>query len=173
MLVSEGLLVSRRGGGTFVRWQHEAWSEQNIVQPLKRCSPTTPITVLIFWKRATPSKPARHGMRRCAQLTPKERIRLCFEATQSEDPDLASQADVRFHGDCRSLAQCGSATNHARLFDLLQSSVKQSRQRMYLVPPVFARLTEQHQAVMEAIFAGDAEGARGDDGALRLCPRHD
>lgn len=35
MLVSEGLLVSRRGGGTFVRWQHEAWSEQNIVQPLK------------------------------------------------------------------------------------------------------------------------------------------
>ncbi len=45
-------------------------------------------------------------------------------------------------------------------FELLQSSVKQSRQRMYLVPPVFARLTEQHQAVMEAIFAGDAEGAR-------------
>ena len=29
MLVNEGLLVSRRGGGTFVRWQHEAWSEQN------------------------------------------------------------------------------------------------------------------------------------------------
>ena len=34
-LVSEGVLISRRGGGTFVRWQHEAWSEQNIVQPLK------------------------------------------------------------------------------------------------------------------------------------------
>lgn len=31
---------------------------------------------------------------------------------------------------------------------------------MYLVPPVFARLTEQHQAVMEAIIAGDPEGAR-------------
>ena len=26
-LVSEGLLLSRRGGGTFVRWQHEGWSE--------------------------------------------------------------------------------------------------------------------------------------------------
>ena len=35
MLVNEGVLLSRRGGGTFVRWQHEAWSEQNIVQPLK------------------------------------------------------------------------------------------------------------------------------------------
>lgn len=34
-LVSEGVLLSRRGGGTFVRWQHEEWSEQNIVQPLK------------------------------------------------------------------------------------------------------------------------------------------
>jgi GntR family L-lactate dehydrogenase operon transcriptional regulator len=34
-LISEGVLLSRHGGGTFVRWQHEAWSEQNIVQPLK------------------------------------------------------------------------------------------------------------------------------------------
>ncbi len=33
-LVSEGVLLSRRGG-TFVRWQHDEWSEQNIVQPLK------------------------------------------------------------------------------------------------------------------------------------------
>lgn len=45
-------------------------------------------------------------------------------------------------------------------FDVLHSSVKQSRQRMYLVPPVFAKLTEQHQAVMDAILAGDADGAR-------------
>ncbi len=42
---------------------------------------------------------------------------------------------------------------------------------MYQVPPVFARLTEQHRAVMEAIVAGDAEAARRDDGP-RLCPRH-
>ena len=34
-LVSEGVLLSRRGGGTFIRWRHDAWSEQNIVQPLK------------------------------------------------------------------------------------------------------------------------------------------
>ncbi|XPE57697.1 GntR family transcriptional regulator [Shigella flexneri] len=27
-LVSEGLLLSRRGGRTFVRWQHEGWSIQ-------------------------------------------------------------------------------------------------------------------------------------------------
>ncbi|MDB6984774.1 transcriptional regulator LldR [Escherichia coli] len=91
----------------------------------------------------------------------KEKIQLCFEATLSEDPDLASQADVRFH-----LAIAEASHNIVLLqtmrgfFDVLQSSVKHSRQRMYLVPPVFSQLTEQHQAVIDAIFAGDADGAR-------------
>ena len=31
---------------------------------------------------------------------------------------------------------------------------------MYLVPPVFSQLTAQHQAVLDAIVAGDADGAR-------------
>ncbi len=155
MLVNEGVLLSRRGGGTFVRFQHEPWSEQNIVQPLKTLLAMTRTTASISSKPATPSKPAPRGTRRCAPPTPiKKKIRLCFEATQSEDPDIASQADVRFH-----LAIAEASHNVVLLqtmrgfFDLLHSSVKQSRQRMYQVPPVFARLTEQHQAVMEAIVA--------------------
>jgi GntR family L-lactate dehydrogenase operon transcriptional regulator len=31
---------------------------------------------------------------------------------------------------------------------------------MYLVPPVFARLTEQHQAVLDAILPAMPTGAR-------------
>ena len=162
MLVNEGLLVSRRGGGTFVRWQHETWSEQNIVQPLKTLLADDPDYSfdILEARHAIEASTAWHAAIRATDAE-KERIRLCFEATQSEDPDLASQADVRFH-----LAIAEASHNVVLLqtmrgfFDLLQSSVKQSRQRMYLVPPVFARLTEQHQAVMEAIFAGDAEGAR-------------
>ena len=46
------------------------------------------------------------------------------------------------------------------VFDLLQNSVKQSRQRMYQVPPVFTQLTGQHREIMDAIFAGDAQRAR-------------
>ena len=121
-----------------------------------------PIMALIFWKPVTPLKPAPHGMRQCVpQLPIKRKFKLCFDATLSEDPDLASQADVRFH-----LAIAEASHNVVLLqtmrgfFDVLHSSVKQSRQRMYLVPPVFSQLTEQHQAVMEAIFAGDADGAR-------------
>lgn len=72
-LVSEGVLISRRGGGTFVRWQHEAWSEQNIVQPLKPCWRTILITVSIFWKPATPSKPAPPGTQLCVPLLPTKR----------------------------------------------------------------------------------------------------
>jgi GntR family L-lactate dehydrogenase operon transcriptional regulator len=161
-LVSEGLLISRRGGGTFVRWQHEPWSEQNIVQPLKSLLADDPDYSfdILEARHAIEASTAWHAVLRATEAD-KEKIRLCFEATQSDDPDLASQADVRFH-----LAIAEASHNVVLLqtmrgfFDLLQSSVKQSRQRMYLVPPVFAKLTEQHQAVLDAILADDAEGAR-------------
>jgi GntR family L-lactate dehydrogenase operon transcriptional regulator len=161
-LASEGLLVSRRGGGTFIRWQHEPWSEQNIVQPLKNLLADDPDYSfdILEARHAIEASTAWHAALRATEAD-KEKIRLCFEATQSDDPDLASQADVRFH-----LAIAEASHNVVLLqtmrgfFDLLQSSVKQSRQRMYLVPPVFAGLTEQHQAVLNAILAGDAEGAR-------------
>ena len=161
-LISEGILLSRRGGGTFVRWQHEAWSEQNIVQPLKTLLADDPDYSfdILEARHAIEASTAWHAALR-ATTADKEKIRLCFEATLSDDPDLASQADVRFH-----LAIAEASHNVVLLqtmrgfFDLLQSSVKQSRQRMYLVPPVFSGLTEQHRAVLEAILAGDAEGAR-------------
>lgn len=162
MLVNEGVLLSRRGGGTFVRWQHEGWSEQNIVQPLKTLLADDPDYSfdILEARHAIEASTAWYAAMRATD-SDKEKIRLCFEATQSDDPDLASQADVRFH-----LAIAEASHNVVLLqtmrgfFDLLQSSVIQSRERMYLVPPVFAKLTEQHLAVLDAITAGDAEGAR-------------
>ncbi len=114
-LVSEGVLVSRRGGGTFVRWQHETWSEQNIVQPLKMLMANDPDYSfdILEARHAIEASTAWHAAMR-ATAADKEKIRLCFDATLSEDPDLASQADVRFHGDRGSLAQCGAVANHAR-----------------------------------------------------------
>ncbi|WP_260861952.1 transcriptional regulator LldR [Citrobacter sp. Marseille-Q6884] len=161
-LVSEGVLISRRGGGTFIRWQHEAWSEQNIVQPLKTLMADDPDYSfdILEARHAIEASTAWHAAMR-ATTADKEKIRLCFDATQSEDPDIASQADVRFH-----LAIAEASHNVVLLqtmrgfFDVLHSSVKQSRQRMYLVPPVFSQLTEQHLAVLDAIVAGDADGAR-------------
>ena len=91
MLVNEGLLVSRRGGGTFVRWQHEAWSEQNIVQPLKTLLADDPDYSFDILE-------ARHAI---------EASTAWHALTESR---CGSPSD------CRSLAQCGAATNHARLF---------------------------------------------------------
>ncbi len=34
-LISDGVLMSRRGGGTYVRFETQPWSELRIVQPLK------------------------------------------------------------------------------------------------------------------------------------------
>lgn len=161
-LVSEGLLVSRRGGGTFVRWQHEPWSEQNIVQPLKSLLADDPDYSfdILEARHAIEGSTAWHAALRATEAD-KDKIRLCFDATLSDDADLAAQADVRFH-----LAIAEASHNVVLLqtmrgfFELLQSSVKQSRQRMYQAPSVFAKLTEQHQAVLAAILEGDAEGAR-------------
>lgn len=115
-LVSEGVLVSRRGGGTFVRWQHETWSEQNIVQPLKMLMANDPDYSfdILEARHAIEASTAWHAAMR-ATAADKEKIRLCFDATLSEDPDLASQADVRFH---LAIAEAShnvcAVANHAR-----------------------------------------------------------
>ena len=98
MLVNEGVLLSRRGGGTFVRFQHEPWSEQNIVQPLKTLLADDPDYSfdILEARHAIEASTAWHAAMRATDAD-KEKIRLCFEATQSEDPDIASQTDVRFH----------------------------------------------------------------------------
>ena len=170
-LISEGVLLSRRGGGTFVRWPQEDWSEQNIVYPLKTLMADDPDYSfdILEARHAIEASTAWHAALR-ATAADREKIQLCFDATLSDDPDLASQADVRFH-----LAIAEASHNVVLLqtmrsfFDLLQLSVKQSRQRMYFVPSVFAQLTEQHQAVMDAIMAGDADG---DDAASGICAYH-
>lgn len=161
-LIAQGVLLSRRGGGTFVRWPHDSWSEQNIVQPIKNLLADDPNYSydILEARYAIEASTAWHAAMRATSVD-KEKLQLCFDATQADDPDLASQADVRFH-----LAIAEASHNIVLLqtmrgfFDLLQSSVIQSRQRMYLVPPIFEQLTEQHEAVLNAILVGDADGAR-------------
>ncbi|MBK0269001.1 GntR family transcriptional regulator, partial [Salmonella enterica subsp. enterica serovar Infantis] len=79
-LVSEGVLVSRRGGGTFVRWQHETWSEQNIVQPLKMLMANDPDYSfdILEARHAIEASTAWHAAMR-ATAADKEKIRLCFD----------------------------------------------------------------------------------------------
>lgn len=165
-LNSEGVLTSRRGGGSYVRWPHDDWSDSRIVQPIRTLMAGDPDYRydILEARHAIEGGTAWHAALR-ASPTDKEKLQYCFDATlkfhERDDPDLAAQADVRFH-----LAIAEASHNLVLLqtmrgfFDLLQSSVMQSRQRLYTQPPIFARLTEQHQALLEAILDGDAERAR-------------
>lgn len=164
-LIGEGVLYSKPGGGTWLCDESARWSEERIVQPLKVLVADDPDyhNDILEARHAIEASTAWYAALR-ATPADKERLQNCFDAIRQQESvsaDMANQADVRFH-----LAIAEASHNVVLLqtmrgfFDLLQSSVKESRQRMYLVPPVFARLTEQHQAVMDAIFAADAEGAR-------------
>ncbi len=72
--------------------------EQNIVQPLKTLMADDPDYSfdILEARYAIEASTAWHAAMR-ATPGDKEKIQLCFEATLSEDPDIASQADVRFH----------------------------------------------------------------------------
>jgi GntR family L-lactate dehydrogenase operon transcriptional regulator len=95
-LISEGVLLSRQAAGTFVRWQHETWSEHNIVQPLKTLLEDDPDYSFDILEARHAIEGVPPGMRPYAPPIEKEKIRLCFEATLAEDVDLASKRTSAF-----------------------------------------------------------------------------
>lgn len=165
-LIGTGILVSRRGGGTYLRQPLACWSEQRIVAPMKSLLAADPDYRydILEARHAIEASTAWHAALRATE-SDKERLQFCFDATlqfqQHDGPDLAAQADVRFH-----LAIAEASHNLVLLqtmrgfFELMQSGVMQSRQHMVIQPNLFIHLSEQHHALLQAILAGDAEGAR-------------
>jgi len=166
-LISEGVLISRRGGGNFITEQRAAdWSANRLVMPLSTLLADDPgyRYDVLEARTAIESSTAWHAARR-ATPEDKAHIQRCYQmmlqVSDRDDPDLAAHSDVRFH-----LAIAEAAHNLVLLqamrglFDLLQSSVMQSRQRMYTAPEIFCQLAVQHEAICQAIVAGDADRAR-------------
>ncbi|WP_276738494.1 transcriptional regulator LldR [Pantoea septica] len=165
-LISEGVLVSRRGGGNFIAERAADWSAARLVMPLSTLLADDPgyRYDVLEARIAIEASTAWHAARR-ATAEDKAHIERCYQmmlqVSDRDDPDLAAHSDVRFH-----LAIAEAAHNLVLLqamrglFDLLQSSVMQSRQRMYTAPEIFQQLAVQHQAMCQAIIAGDAERAR-------------
>ncbi|MCW1873688.1 transcriptional regulator LldR [Erwinia sp. INIA-01] len=164
-LIGEGVLYSKRGGGTWLCDENTRWSEERIVQPLKVLVADDPNyhNDILEARHAIEASTAWYAALR-ATPADKERLQNCFDAIQQQESisaDMANQADVRFH-----LAIAEASHNAVLLqtmrgfFDLLQSSVARSRERMYTVPTIFARLTEQHEELLLAILASDPERAR-------------
>jgi GntR family L-lactate dehydrogenase operon transcriptional regulator len=166
-LASQGLLQSRRGGGTYVLdAQMSQWPRESVVDPLSGLFQEDPEYRydVLEARHALEGSTAWHAALR-ATAQDKARIRECFEATLRfqvvGDPCLASRSDAQFH-----LAIAEASHNLVLLqmmrglFDLLQATVTQNREKMYTVPETFGQLTNQHQELMQAILDGDAERAR-------------
>ncbi|CAM3449148.1 transcriptional regulator LldR [Rouxiella silvae] len=165
-LVSAGLLVSKPGGGTFLRERHQPWADVQIVAPLRELVIKDPDYRydILEARHSIEASTAWYAALR-ATASDKEQLQYAFDATlrlnESEDPDLAAQADVRFH-----LAIASASHNVVLLqtmrgfFELMQSSIMQTRQRMYSQQGIFSKLTDQHFTLLEAILAGEAEKAR-------------
>lgn len=165
-LSSEGLLLRRPGGGTFLCEQPPQWAQAQIVEPLRELLNQDPEYRydILEARHSIEASTAWYAALRATDAD-KEQLQYAFDATlmlnENENPALAAQADVRFH-----LAIASASHNVVLLqtmrgfFELLQSSVRQSRQRMYSQQSIFSHLTDQHRALLEAILAGDAERAR-------------
>jgi GntR family L-lactate dehydrogenase operon transcriptional regulator len=167
-LATRGVLASRQGGGTYVQTPDgvSAGPRAQLVQPLKALvagDPEYRYDVLEA-RHALEGGTAWHAALR-ATPEDRERIRARFEDMLryqgSHDPDQSSLADAQFH------LAIAEASHNAVLqqmmrgvFDLLQATVTENRQRMYTVQHTQEQLTAQHRAVMDAILKGDAEAAR-------------
>ena len=165
-LASQGLVQSRRGGGTFVLNEMAQWSRESVVDPLSGLFQEDPEYRydVLEARHALEGSTAWHAALR-ATARDKLRIRECFEATlrfqAGNDPALASRSDAQFH-----LAIAEASHNLVllqmmrSLFDLLQATVTQNREKMYTVPETFGQLTVQHEELMRAILDGNPELAR-------------
>lgn len=167
-LASRGLLRSRQGGGTYLQdlSGSDAWPEHHLIQTLGGLvshDPEYRYDVLEA-RHALEGGTAWHAALRATDED-RARIRARFDDLlrfqNQDDAELSAQADAGFHLAIAEASHNAVLLQTMRgLFQLLHATVTRNRQRMYTVQVNQDQLALQHQAVMDAIFAGDAPAAR-------------
>lgn len=165
-LASQGLLSARVGGGTYVS---EPAARQTIDEPLTpylplfQGDPEYRFDVLEI-RHALEGATAWHAALRATDED-RARIRQAFETMMAahgkDDPAAEAQADAAFH-----LAIAEASHNLVLLqvmrglFELLQTNISQSREKLYTSARTFAPLSAQHREMMDGVLSGDPERAR-------------
>ncbi len=167
-LVSQGVLISRRGDGTYVQSTAPAAWLQDAVLPLARLMDSDPHYRydVLEARHALEGSTAWLAAQR-ATVQDKDRIQHCFDVMiqhqQLGHSELAARADAQFH-----LAIAEASHNLVlvqvmqSLFTVVLSTVERNRHDMFRLsaPQTLQQLTQQHQGLMEAILAGDPQRAR-------------
>lgn len=167
-LNSQGLLVTRRGGGTYVQETDLMnWPAQSIA-PLGELISQDPLYRydVLEARHALEASTVWHAAQRATE-SDKHHIRHCFDVMvrhqQNQDAELSARADAQFH-----LAIAQASHNVVLLqimnglFQLVFSTVKENRRAMFEFDNAreVELLTRQHEGVMNAILQGEADLAR-------------
>jgi len=167
-LAARGRVMIRRGGIVVAEppLPTTAWARQAIADPLaaRVAADAGYGQDVLEIRRALDGCAAYYAALR-ADDADRAKIRACFEAMAQPPtpPDALAEArlDAAFH-----LAIAEASHNvilqqvMSSLFGLLQRSISQSLETLYQVPRTADALLQQHRALMDAVLAGDAEGAR-------------
>lgn len=173
VLVSQGLLVSRRGGGTYLAAaEPQGEAAQAAADPITEALlPLAPLarSDAGYWKDVAEMRFSLEGdaaylaaLR--ASEEDKRRLQLAYEAVSTAPLDnLTEQArtDAAFH-----LAIAHASRNvvlrqvMSGLLRLLEISIADSLRQLYRLPGIVALLDAQHRQILDSILAGHAEQAR-------------
>lgn len=167
-LISQGVLESRPGSGTYVQLHSASFLLADTFEPLTQVFNQNPAYRydVLETRSALESSIAWHAAQRATQAD-KDRIQRCFDVMlkhqQRGSNELSAQADAQFH-----LAIAEASHNvvllrvmHS-LFKLLLSSLMQSRSTAFALasPESVDTLTEQHRSLMQAIIDNNPQLAQ-------------
>ncbi|MGV1800619.1 FCD domain-containing protein [Agrobacterium vitis] len=164
-LISRGIVVSRRGGGTFVAIEDAAQSLERALKPL------LPMVQgeAGYWRdvmeirKSLDTDAAYYAALRATDLD-KERMTVAFVAmsgAEGGNPQSQARADAAFH-----MAIAEASHNVvlrqivAGLSELLQHSIAQSLMQFYRQPDLGPALERQHGLILDTILAGRPDEAR-------------
>ncbi|MCD2173938.1 FCD domain-containing protein [Rhizobium sp. C4] len=169
-LAARGRVTIRKGGNIIAEpaatRSNAQWTHATIDDPL------TPVVAgnpgfgqdVLEVRRGLEGQASYHAALRAGEKD-IDAIRRCFDALA--DCHAKGDAVAEAHADAAFHLSIADASHNAVLrsvmssmFGLLQSSISQSLDKLYIVPRTFERLSEQHQALVDTIAAGDADAAR-------------
>lgn len=166
-LNSQGLVVTKPGGGTFVQVEVMTWPKQSMESLTSLLSEDPHYRYDVLEARHVLEQMTAWYAAQRATAEDKKKIKSSFDLMmtyqKNGDMERAARADAQFH-----LAIAEASHNLVLLqimrglFDLVFSTVKENRRVMFRLDDAHNRhqLTEQHEALLQAILGGDAEKAK-------------